>query len=142
MANALYDSGRQGFLDGSIDWDTATIKAILIDTADYTIDLATHDNLNDVPAAARVATSGALSSKTTTGGVADAADVTFSAVAGDSVEAIVLVQTSAPAGGADVAESAQRLVAYIDTATGLPVTPNGGDITVQWDNGAPKIFKL
>jgi hypothetical protein len=34
------------------------------------------------------------------------------------------------------------LIAYIDTATGLPVTPNGGDITVTWDNGSNKIFKL
>ena len=38
--------------------------------------------------------------------------------------------------------SAQRVVAWIDTATGLPVTPNGGDITVSWDNGTNKIFKL
>jgi hypothetical protein len=31
---------------------------------------------------------------------------------------------------------------YIDAATGLPLTPNGGDVTIQWDNGANKIFKL
>jgi hypothetical protein len=35
-----------------------------------------------------------------------------------------------------------RLIAYIDTATGLPVTPNGANITAVWDNGANKIFKL
>jgi len=34
------------------------------------------------------------------------------------------------------------LIAFIDTATNLPVTPNGGDIIVAWDNGANKIFKL
>ena len=34
------------------------------------------------------------------------------------------------------------LIALIDSATGLPITPNGGDIIVVWDNGANKIFKL
>jgi len=135
MANALYNKGREGFLDGNIDWDTDDIRCILIDTADYTVDLATHDNLDDVPAIARVATSGALTSKTVTDGVADAADVTLSSVTGDQCEAIVIYKHTGT-------ESTSRLIAYIDTATGLPVTPNGGDITIQWDSGANKIFKL
>lgn len=135
MSNALYDKGREGFLDGSIDWDTDDIRCILIDTADYTVDLATHDNLDDVPGDARVATSGALTSKTVTDGVADAADVTLSSVTGDTCEAIVIYKHTGT-------ESTSRLIAYIDTATGLPVTPNGGDITIQWDSGANKIFKL
>lgn len=135
MANALYNKGREGFLDGNIDWDTDDIRCILIDTADYTVDLATHDNLDDVPGDARVATSGALTSKTVTDGVADAADVTLSSVTGDTCEAIVIYKHTGT-------ESTSRLIAYIDTATGLPVTPNGGDITIQWDSGANKIFKL
>lgn len=135
MANALYDSGRQGFLDGSIDWDTDDVRVILVDTADYTVNLATHDNLDDVPAAARVAVSGALGSKTVAAGVADAADVTFSTVTGDPCEALVIYKHTG-------VESTSRLIAYIDTATGLPVTPNGGNITVTWDAGANKIFKL
>ena len=135
MTNALYDKGREGFLDGSIDWDTDDIRAILIDVADYTVDLAAHDNLDDIPAAARVAVSGALASKTVAAGVADAADVTWSEVTGDQCEAIVLYKHT----GTD---STSRLIAYIDSATGLPVTPNGGDIKVEWDSGADKIFKL
>jgi hypothetical protein len=55
MSNALYDKGREGFLDGSIDWDRDVIKAVLIDAADYTVNLATHQFLSDIPAAARVA---------------------------------------------------------------------------------------
>jgi hypothetical protein len=135
MANALYDKGREGFLDGSIDWDSDDIRVILIDTDDYTVNLATHDNLDDIPAAARVATSGALTGKTVTDGVADADDVTFSSVTGDQSEALVIYKHTGT-------ESTSRLIAYIDSATGLPVTPNGGDITVQWDNGVNKIFKL
>jgi hypothetical protein len=84
-----------------------------------------------------------MTSKTVTGGVADAADVTFTAVtAGAAITSILVYQSSAVTGGADVAASAQRLIAYLDTATGLPVTPNGGDITIQWDNTTNKIFKL
>lgn len=30
----------------------------------------------------------------------------------------------------------------VATGSGLPVTPNGGNIVVTWDNGANKIFKL
>lgn len=135
MANSLYAKGREGFLSGAIDWDTDDIRIILVDAADYTVDLATHDNLDDIPSGARVAVSSALSGKTVTDGVADADDKTFSAVTGDPSEAIVIYKHTGT-------ESTSRLIAYIDTGTGLPVTPNGGDITVAWDNGANKIFKL
>lgn len=135
MANALYDKGREGFLDGSIDWDTNDIRLILIDEADDTIDLSVDDNLDDRAGASRVATSGAFASKTVTNGVADAADVTLSAVTGDQSESIDIYKHTGT-------ESTSRLICNIDTATGLPVTPNGGDITIQFDSGANKIFKL
>lgn len=135
MASGLYAKGREGFLDGSIDWDTNTIKCCLVDAADYTVNLATHDNLDDVPSGARVGTPQTLTSKTVTDGVADAADVTFTAVTGDVSEAIVIWKDTGT-------ESTSRLICYIDTATGLPVTPNGGDIVIAWDSGANKIFKL
>ena len=135
MANSLYDFGRQGFLEGAIDWDTDNVKAVLIDTAQYTVNLATHDNLDDVAVGSRISTSGNLASKTVVAGVADAADIVFTAVTGATVEAIVLYKDTGTAG-------TSRLIAYIDTATGLPLTPNGGDVTIAWDNGTNKIFKL
>ena len=133
--NSLYTKAKQGLIDGSIDLDTDNIKAVLVDGADYIPDLATHDNLDDIPVAARVATSGNLASKTVTDGVFDAADVTISAVSGDQFEYIVLYKDTGVV-------STSRLILLIDTATGLPCTPNGGDITIAWDNGANKIFKL
>lgn len=135
MANALYDFGRQEFLNGGTDWDTNDTRAILIDEADDTIDLAVDDFLNDRAALSRVATSGAMASKTNTAGVADAADVTWSAVTGDQAESIDIYKHTG-------VESTSTMICNIDTATGLPVTPNGGDITAQWDNGSNKIFKL
>lgn len=135
MANALYDKGRQKFLEGGIAWLTDTIKIVLIDTADYSANLATDEFLSTVPVAARVGTAQTLGTKTTTAGVADAADITFSTVTGDPCEALLIYKDTGT-------ESTSPLIALIDSASGLPVTPNGGDITVTWDNGANKIFKL
>lgn len=135
MANGLYDRGRQGFLAGEIDWDADTIKLMLVDHADDTPSLTGDNALSDRAAGARVATSGAFASKTTTAGVADAADVTLSTVTGDPSESIDIFKDTGT-------ESTSYLIANIDTATGLPVTPNGGDIICQFDSGANKIFKL
>ena len=135
MANALYDLSRQKFLEGGIAWLTDTIKLYLVDNADYTVNLSVHDFADDVATAGKVATSTAFGTKTSTNGVADAADVTLSAVTGDPSESIIIWKDTG-------AQATSPIIAYIDTATGLPVTPNGGDITVTWDNGANKIFKL
>lgn len=133
MANALYAKGRESFLKGEISWSADNIKTVLVDTATYSVDLANHQFLSDIPVGERVATSANLTAKTTTAGTADAADVTFASVTGDQSEALVVYQDTG-------VEGTSRLIAYIDTASGLPVTPNGGDISVQWD--AAGIFTL
>ena len=97
--------------------------------------LATHDFADDVATAGKVATSSAFTTKTKTAGVADADDVVLTSVTGDPSESLVIWQDSG-------VQSTSRLICYIDTATGLPITPNGANITVQWDNGGNKIFKL
>lgn len=135
MANALYDLGRQKFLEGGIAWLTDDIKLTLVDAADYTKNLATDEFYAAVPGAARVATSGNLASKTSAAGVADAADVVLSSVTGDPSEEIVFWKDT-------TVEGTSPLIANVDTATGLPVTPNGGDINVNFDSGANRIFKL
>jgi hypothetical protein len=133
MANALYDFGRQGFLDGSYSWSSNNIKVALCSAA-YTRNLSTDEFLTSVSGI--LATSANLSSKTSTAGVANAASVTFSAVAGPTVgtQLVIYYDTGVAA--------TSRLIGNIDTATGLPITPNGGDITVTWSTGANKIFKL
>lgn len=134
MANQLYPKGREGFLDGSIDWDTNDIRAIIVDTGAYTYNAA-HDNLDDIPGGARLNVSGALTGKTVTDGVADADDVTFTGGIASTGEAVVLYKHTGT-------ESTSRLIAYIDTATGLPLPVYSGDIIFRWSDGADKIFKL
>lgn len=142
MANTLYTPGKEGLLGDEISWPTGVIKVALV--RGYTFS-ATHKFVSDVTGAGGtlVATSPPLTSKTFTGGVADAADTTFSAVtAGAACPHLIVFQSSAVTGGGDVAAGSQRLILFDDTGTNLPVTPNGGDITVQWPASSPCIFAL
>lgn len=129
MASALYPKFKEALLTAGLDLEADDIRAILVDTADYTYNAA-HDFLDDVAAGSRVAVSSALASKTITNGVFDAADKTWTAVTGDPSEAIILYKHTGT-------EGTSNLIVYID---GLSVTPNGGDITAQWH--ASGIFEL
>lgn len=137
MANQLYPKGRNKFALGEIHWKLVagdTIKVSLVDIADYTFDVA-HEFVDpSLPVAARVATI-AMTLIDPVDGVCDAQDVTFPTVTGDQCEALVLWKDTGD-------EGTSPLIAYITDATGLPVTPNGGDIDITWDNTANKIFKL
>lgn len=141
MANAVFPKAKEGFLDGSIDLDTASIKVALVRGYTYS---SSHEFVSDVTASGTLhATSAALTSIDVTDGVFDAADITFTTPATDSNDhSLLIFQSSAVGGGSDVASSSQRLIAWIDTGTGIPIKPAGGDITVVWDSGANKIFSL
>ncbi len=135
MANAFYDLGIEKFLNGSISYNSDTIKALLVDAGMYTPNMSTDEFLSDVPSGARIGTAVALASKTTAAGVADAADTTITAVTGATVEYVLIYKDTGTAG-------TSSLIALYDTGSGLPFTPNGGDVTIVWDNGGNKIFKL
>ena len=135
MANTLYDKARERFLRGQINWDIDTMKVCLVDKNVYTPNFTTHEYLSDVSGSAVIAAGVTLTGKASTSGAADANDVTFTAVSGAESEALIIYKDTG-----DTATS--PLIALIDSATGLPITPNGGDIIVVWDNGENKIFKL
>lgn len=135
MANALYNKAKKAFLDGNINLLTDTLKVVLVDSADYTVNLSTDEFLSDIPAGGRIATSNALSNKVTTDGIFDADDSEFTSVSGDVFEAAVLYLDTG-------VEGTSRLIAYLDTATGLPFTPHGGPLQIRWSSGADKIFAI
>lgn len=146
MANVFYDKGREAFAGALIDFDTDNIKAMLVRTVAgggaggnsvYTANTATDQFLSTIPNNAYCrAASVQLASPTLTDGVLDAADAVFATVAtGDAIQIIVIYKDTG-------VEGTSRLIARIDSGTGLPVTPNGANITAQWDNGANKIAKL
>ena len=136
MANFMFGKALEGYGNGAIIWTSDNIKIVLVDAADYTPASSTDQYLSDIPSGGRVGTSGNLASKTNTLGVMDAADVVISAVSGDTFEDLVFYSST----GTD---STSRLHCFYDTSvTGLPATPNGGDITIQLPNDAYKVYKL
>jgi len=135
MANTLYNKGREGFLDGSIDFDTDDIRMMLVKNT-YTFD-NTDQFVDDItPATNDNGRTAALGSKTVTSGVADAADTSLTATDADTCDAVIIFQHT----GSD---ATARLIAYIDTATGLPITPSASaTVNLVFDGGVNKIFKL
>ena len=134
MANALYPLWKEQLLQftANNNLSSGTVKVALIDTGTYTYNSA--DQFWSSASSASVGTPQTIGSKTFTNGVFDGADVTFTAVTGSSVEALIIYIDTGSA-------ATSPLVAYIDTSvTGLPVTPNGGDITITWN--ASGIFAL
>jgi hypothetical protein len=123
MANALYNTFKNGLGLKVFDMDADVFKATLADAADYTFDTA-HDFYGgaspDVAAAAKVAVSADIAGTWSAAGVFDSGDFTWTAVTGDQCEQVLLW---------DDTITDDRLCAFYDTGmTGMPVTPNGGDI--------------
>ena len=141
MANAVYPIYKTALLAGTsnrdLDNDTATNGPFcsLVDTGTYTYSAA-HDFYNDLSGI--VGTDQRITTPTVgsvSAGTFDGDNLTYSSVTGSSVEALIIYRKNSGA------NTTWALVIYIDTSvTGLPVTPNGGDITVTWS--ASGIFTI
>ncbi len=134
MANAWYAKGKEKVLSGAINFPADTLKAILVKNT-YPQNLAADEFLPDV-SAYRLNADQTLAGKSVTGGAFDASDITYPTVtAGDTSEGVVIYKDTGVA-------ATSPLLLYIDTITGFPLGTNGGDVTVQWDNGTYKIVSL
>ena len=119
----MYLPALDSFLTGQINMATADLRWILTDTGFYTFSSA-HQFLSSVPLAARASVSAQVTGVTVSGGVLDHADFAYtSALAGPACEAMILYSHT----GSD---ASARLICYVDTIPGLPVTPNGTNINV------------
>ncbi len=139
MANSLFDAGRDAFLTGARNWVADDMRLMLVDHGTDTPDVNTDTSRADIAVGARVATTTAtIANKTASGsGIANGDDVLITGVTGNSVESVDVFFFS------NVAETSDTLIAFYDSAgSTLPFTPNGGDVTVVWDNGANLMFKL
>lgn len=141
MANASYTTYRDGIQTGAINWSTGVFKVALVRS--YTF-VATHTFMSDVTGAGGVvnATSAALTNKVVSGGILDADDTSITTTASAVNHVLIVYQSSAPAGGADVAATAQRLCFYMDTGTNLPIQPGAGTLNVTWPNTTGKIYQI
>lgn len=133
MANALYPKWKEQLLQFTTNnnLSAGTVKVALV-TAGYTY--ASTDQFYSSVSASVVGTPQTIGTKTFTNGTFSGANVTFTAVTGSQVTKLVIYVDTGTA-------ATSPLVAYLDTSvTGLPVTPNGGDITITWSGSG--IFTL
>ncbi len=128
MADAYYTDFPNNLMGngihGRVDLDTDDIRCWLYDETADARNLADAD-IADIIAGARIAESTNLAAKTvgTVGaGIFDHDDFVFTSVTGASVESIGYW-------GFNATETIAPTMWVLDSATGLPVTPNGGDIT-------------
>ena len=124
MANLIYPKAFERAATTGLNFVAGTIKVVLLTSA-YTYS-ASHEFLSDISGGAIVATSSALSSKTDTGGVLDAADLTFTALTGSPIVSLVIYE--------DTGSSATSgLLIFIDGFSTF--TPNGvDDLHVKWSS--------
>lgn len=139
MANAVYPLWKQSLMteadtNKSLNQTgtSAPTLALITTSSGYTYS-ASHQfysSLSNI-----VGTPGAITTPTVVNGTFDGDDVTFTAVSGTVVGALVIFRSNSGA------NTTWRLVLYEDTSiTGLPVTPNGGNIMVTFN--ATGIFTL
>jgi hypothetical protein len=128
MVDAYYNDAPNNFLGngvhGNTDLDTDDIRIVLYDEGADARNLTDAD-IADIIAGARIATSPNLTTKevgVVADGIFNHADEVFATVTGSSVESLLYFEFNAT-------ESIAPLLFVLDSWTGLPVTPNGGDIT-------------
>ncbi len=123
----------------------ASVEAILIfkdtgtNSTSRTIGLITGKQL--VTADATLTAGTTLVVEPVTAGIPNGTVLPFSTGQSATVNATVNAGDRAITVLSTTITSAARALAPI-TASGLPVTPNGGNIVVTWDNGVNRIFKL
>lgn len=142
MANAFANAFLNGILGAHatrVDLDTDTIKMALLDQGTGgTPAAATTDFWND-HSAGLVGTAYTLAAKTIGSAGVGVFDNTtdpapaFTAVSGATVESLMFFKDTGSGATSDV-------ICWFDTATGLPLTPNGGDVNVTFN--ASGIFKV
>lgn len=149
--STLYDIGRRSFLTevtvgaftGQTDWVADDFQVVLVDLVEYPLaDVSNHTSMADVPLAARVAEVPLTNTVAQPDGTAATSDLStvFPNVTGAEVGAVIIYRANNTATPVD---ADNVLIAYIDSAiSGLPVDPNGGDITVLWNGGDGRIFRL
>lgn len=135
MAGALFYKSKEKLLSGSIHMLTDTIKLVLVDHTDHDPDVTTDEYLSAIDAAGRVATSGQLQNPTVTNGVFDADDIVISSVSGHAFDSIVVFKDTGDA-------ATSPLIAKITDGSGLPGTPDGGNVTITFSSAASKIFAI
>lgn len=134
MPNFAYTKAKEKILSGTINLATNSLRVALLKEG-YSVNADTHEFLTDL-GAYRISTDQVMTGQSVTGGVFDANDPVFPAVAaGDTAAAVVIYKHTGVAG-------TSPLLFYFDNISGFPLSTNGGNISPEWDNGVKRIYKL
>lgn len=137
MANAIYPLYKEALLGAganvSLNVDTTTDGPFCaMMSSAYTYSSA-HQFFSSL--AGIQGTDQRLTGPTVTTGTFDGSDLTYTAVSGSVVTQLAIYRKNSGA------NTTWRLVVFLDTSvTNLPVTPNGGNITITWN--ASGVFLL
>ena len=135
MANGPYPSALDAWLDGDIDWVSDTIKVALVSSA-YVRNPG-HEFFDDVTGV--LGTPTALTGKTSSGGVLDAAAVSYPGVLlGETVAGLVHYKdTGTPSLSPVLFFSDEN-----DDGTPISRAGDGSDIVILWSATAAKIAQF
>jgi len=114
------------------DHRSADLRIALLTNA-YTYS-ASHEFLSDISSGRVALAPTALTSVTTTDGLLNAADYSFSGLSGSTVQRVVIYEYNA-------SESAARLISYTDedSSGSMSTTPSGGTFTCSISAGIASI---
>jgi hypothetical protein len=130
MATIVHTDWLNGMLGAPthsvIDFNTDNIDASLLDETDAGTITAANVDYDEVDAADVVATEDVAVTSITGGVVTLTGAITFSAVTGDGADYLTVWKNSGDPTTSPLA------ITWDSASTGLPVTPNGGDITATW----------
>jgi hypothetical protein len=136
MSNEMYGKCKEHICLADLDWINDDIGILFVDTDSYTVDLDSDEYLSDIPSEAIVyQTTSFLQNNSCTLGVCDADDFVLNQVSVSNANAMILYKDT----GTD---STSILLIYIDTASSLPLSTTGANITIKWPTGDNKIFVI
>ena len=136
MANFIYGKAKQSLLNGEFNISSDSLKVLLV-TDSYVPNQNADQFVSNISSSYIKQRTSSLTNVTNILGVIDADDVLVASYSGLPFKALVIYKDS----GTD---STSRLLAYIDTATGIPFLGINAvtDITINWSNSSNKIISL
>ena len=136
MSNILYSLAKESLLKGEINLVNNDVKVLLVKNS-YTLNADTHQFVADIGNENIAARSTVLDGKSVTLGTFDAENETVENYGTSGFSYIIIYVDTGD-------DSTSLLLAYIDTAIGLPVQSTSSEvsITIQWSDLSNKIFTL
>ena len=129
MANYIFSVAKQEMLRGNTSLNLVTGNVCMcLCNSTYTANVSS-DQFFSNATSGLITPAAQVASVSITGGIFKCANVTFPSVAsgnGTATQVVLYINSGA--------NTTSPLIAHLDSATGLPVSPNGGDLTIVVDS--------